>query len=318
MSAGGTGHRLRVSAAEARRAVAPRGVPPPTPVPAVNPGSSSRVKLLAASGAALVTGGLLAVMAIVAVVVAANHRGDDPPRRLTAVRVPTATEDASIQSGALSLVAPEVEGSAGLFSRWNGTAVPWRRVAGGRLLLATNAHVATGDHLGEVRVDVRFPSGETRRVEAIAIAHGANIDLALLVVDGTGLSPGVDYRCIEADGDADWDGLAPGVDVVAVGSAQGLSQTHTFGKVSALRRGDVVGPFGCRVVQFDATVRPGNSGGPLLRKTPEGWRWVGIVSAVRPDGIGIAIHASELARVDFRWLVGDPPEDPSFEARDQP
>jgi S1-C subfamily serine protease len=276
------------------------------------------VTLLAASGASLVIGGLLALMTALALFVVATHRDSGHPLRVTSVRMPDAAEAASIESGQLCLVAPQVEGSAGLISKWSGTATPWRLLGDGRLVLATNAHVANGDHRGEVSVDVRLPSGRVKRVEAVAVAYEPDIDLALLVVDGTGLAPDVDFCCLDADRSTDWDALVPGTDVVAVGAPLGLPQTQTFGKVSACRQRMADGSPASRVVQFDATVMPGNSGGPLLRHTSSGWRWVGIVSAIGPRGIGMAIHASELERVRFRWVVGEAPSDPLFETRDTP
>ena len=61
-------------------------------------------------------------------------------------------------------------------------------------------------------------------------------------------------------------GLAVGDDVVAVGNPLGLTATTTSGVVSALdrvlnreRAGDIAG-----LIQFDAAVNPGSSGGPLI------------------------------------------------------
>jgi len=61
-------------------------------------------------------------------------------------------------------------------------------------------------------------------------------------------------------------GLAVGDDVVAIGNPLGLTATTTSGVVSGLNRvltrkaqGDIAG-----LIQFDAAVNPGSSGGPLL------------------------------------------------------
>jgi putative serine protease PepD len=61
-------------------------------------------------------------------------------------------------------------------------------------------------------------------------------------------------------------GLAIGADVVAIGNPLGLTATTTSGVVSGLNRviaretgGDLTG-----LIQFDAAVNPGSSGGPLL------------------------------------------------------
>jgi S1-C subfamily serine protease len=300
--------RLTVSAKEARRAAFRQVVPPPLPRRGAN--------VVLASGVALVAGALIVIMAIVAVMVTSTVTEDQHPQRVSAVRVPSETEAASIESGDLSLVAPEVRGRSGLMREWGGTAVPWITLRDGTLVLATNAHVAADVRRPASALDIRFPTGQERRVRSVAIARERGIDLALLLVDGRGLRQGVDYRCLAADGTDDWKQLVPGVDVVAVGAPLGLPQTHTFGKVSALRERMQDGVPNVRTVQFDATVMPGNSGGPLLRLAPEGWRWMAIVSALGPKGIGIAIHASELGRVPFTWIDGEVPSDPLLDTRE--
>jgi hypothetical protein len=56
--------------------------------------------------------------------------------------------------------------------------------------------------------------------------------------------------------------LRSGERVIAIGSPRGLQGTVTTGVVSALR--DDPGGAGFKVIQTDASVNPGNSGGPLL------------------------------------------------------
>lgn len=299
--------RLTVSAEEARRSAVGTAVPAPIPLP------RRGANVVLVSGIALVAGALIVIVVIVTVMVASAVGEDKHPKRVSAVRMPSETEAASIDSGDLSLVAPEVRGRSGLIKEWSGTAVPWMTLNDGTLVLVTNAHIAADARRPASALDIRFPTGQERRVRSVAIARERGIDLALLLVDGRGLRQGVDYRCLAADGTDDWKHLVPGVDVVAVGAPLGLPQTHTFGKVSALREQMHDGAPHVRIVQFDATVLPGNSGGPLLRHTRDGWRWMGVVSALGPGGIGIAIHASELSHIPLEWIVGEDPLDPVFE-----
>ncbi|GAA1604848.1 S1C family serine protease [Actinoplanes couchii] len=79
-------------------------------------------------------------------------------------------------------------------------------------------------------------------------------------------------------------GAAVGDDVVAIGNPLGLTFSTTSGVVSGLERdsGDIEG-----LIQFDAAVNPGNSGGPLINDRGQ---VIGIVIALaNPSGAGTFI-----------------------------
>jgi S1-C subfamily serine protease len=90
-------------------------------------------------------------------------------------------------------------------------------------------------------------------------------------------------------------GVAVGAPVVAVGNPLGLDDTTTSGVISALGR-SIRGDDGRRLddmIQFDAAVNPGSSGGPLLNQQGE---VIGIVIALADPskdgyfiGIGFAV-----------------------------
>src|SRR5438105_865390 len=97
-------------------------------------------------------------------------------------------------------------------------------------------------------------------------------------------------------------GLRPGDEVLAVGFPFGIGPSASAGVISGLKR-DYVSPEGKRVlsnlIQFDAAVNPGNSGGPLV--TLEG-EVVGIVTGLlNPTehrvfiGIGFAVPIENAA-----------------------
>ena len=83
-----------------------------------------------------------------------------------------------------------------------------------------------------------------------------------------------------------------GQEVVALGSPRGLANTVTRGIVSAVRKtGDDLkesAPVGTTLIQTDAAVNPGNSGGPLVNQNGE---VIGIVSfkKVAAEGLNFAI-----------------------------
>jgi putative serine protease PepD len=91
------------------------------------------------------------------------------------------------------------------------------------------------------------------------------------------------------------DRLNVGDEVVAIGNPLGLTYSTTAGVVSGLNRhiSGTVGPTGANLIQFDAAVNPGSSGGPLVNGRGE---TVGIVVALANPtragtfiGIGFAV-----------------------------
>jgi serine protease Do len=129
------------------------------------------------------------------------------------------------------------------------------------------------------RPDVSSMRNSKRTRFAWSSKTDAQFDLALLRVSGYS---GPFLTLSETD-DA-----AVGTDVIAVGSPLGLEGTVTRGIISARRN-----IAGVPVVQIDAAINHGNSGGPLL--TEDG-RVVGVNSwKLRPDkaeSLGFAVAAS--------------------------
>jgi S1-C subfamily serine protease len=142
--------------------------------------------------------------------------------------------------------------------------------------LVTNAHVVGESAAGEAA----FADGTTARFDVVG--RDALSDLAVLRADRAVPSP-PEY------GDAD--GLHVGQLVVAVGNPLGLAGSVTAGVVSALgrsmpARGRTTARLIEDVIQTDALLNPGNSGGALA--DAEG-RVVGINTAVAGVGLGLAV-----------------------------
>ncbi len=152
--------------------------------------------------------------------------------------------------------------------------------------ILTNAHVIEGADAVRVRL-----AGETEPREATVLAADRGNDLALLRVNGDGF---------QAATFADPASVRLGDDVMAIGFALGLDgePSVTLGIVSALDRsvgqGDV---FLDGLIQTDAAISSGNSGGPLVNAAGE---VVGVNTAVARDtevftatNVGFAISAAE-------------------------
>ena len=152
--------------------------------------------------------------------------------------------------------------------------------------ILTNAHVVDG--ATEIRVRL---AGETEPREARLLASDPGNDLALLRMSGDDFDAAVF---------ADPSSVRIGDDVVAIGFALGLDgdPSVTLGIVSALDRTiGTDGTFLDGLIQTDAAISSGNSGGPLVNARGQ---VVGINTAVARDtatsaatNVGFAISAGE-------------------------
>ncbi|HZU59458.1 MAG TPA: trypsin-like peptidase domain-containing protein [Solirubrobacteraceae bacterium] len=159
--------------------------------------------------------------------------------------------------------------------------------------LLTSAHVVR-DARGAGRA--AFVDGREVGFSVVGVDHLS--DLALLRVDSGELSP--------ADlGDAA--GLKVGQLVVAIGNPHGFAGSLTAGVVSALgrslpaRSGSAL-RFIDNVIQTDAALNPGNSGGALADSRG---RVVGINTAVAGYGLGLAVPINSATRRIVSSLMRD-------------
>jgi S1-C subfamily serine protease len=154
-------------------------------------------------------------------------------------------------------------------------------------LLITNYHVIASEvdpkYKGYSRIFIRMGDATSPRVPARVIGWDKALDLALIKTEiETEYVFSIVDRVIPRVGDT----------VLAIGSPVGLEKTVTSGIVSALgRRLQQIGD----VIQIDAAVNQGNSGGPVVDN--EG-RLVGIVFAGAPNyqGLNFAVSAEMLAK----------------------
>ncbi len=155
--------------------------------------------------------------------------------------------------------------------------------------LLTNAHVV-GDAAGGTAA---FSDGSTAAFQVV----GADplSDLAVLRASGATPEPA---ELGEADE------LRVGQLVVAVGNPLGLAGSVTAGVVSALGRSLPAGQRGVieDVIQTDAALNPGNSGGALA---DAGARVVGINTAVAGIGVGLAVPVNDTTRRIVTALMRD-------------
>jgi len=147
-------------------------------------------------------------------------------------------------------------------------------------LIVTNAHVV------ENAVEVALRAADDRVIPAEVVGVDISTDLAVLRVDPEAL----DARPLPL---GDVDGVAVGDPVVAMGNPFGLDDTITAGIVSAKQR-RISAPDGFTiqdVIQTDAAVNPGNSGGPLIDLAG---RVIGVNSQIATGG-----QAQQFAGIAF-------------------
>jgi S1-C subfamily serine protease len=166
----------------------------------------------------------------------------------------------------------------GGFSQGAGSAVAVTRDG----FLLTSAHVVAGSDRG----GATFSDGRELPFDVLGV--DALSDLAVIRVTGD-ISPA-------ELGDANE--LVVGQLVVAVGNPMGLSGSVTAGVVSALgrsfptRAGSAVRVVE-NVIQTDAALNPGNSGGALSDGKA---RLVGVNTAVAGNGLGLAVPINDITR----------------------
>ncbi len=171
---------------------------------------------------------------------------------------------------------------------------------GSGFLVDAEGHILTNYHVVHDALSVRvvLPSGE--KLDAKVVGRSPADDVALLKVDAE------DVSVIDPLTLADSGAVETGEMAIAIGSPFGLDNSISVGVVSGIERSRP-GMFRRLItgmIQTDATLNPGNSGGPLLNADGE---VIGIntsvqISFVSTEGVGFAVPINTAKDLMTRFL----------------
>ena len=149
-----------------------------------------------------------------------------------------------------------------------------RSLGSGVIIDSESGYVVTNHHVIENADQIRVRLDDGRSFEAKVVGADPKADVAVIQIPAKGL---------KAINIGDSDTLRVGDFVVAIGNPFGLSQTATFGIVSALGRSGLGIEDYEDFIQTDASINQGNSGGALVNLRGE---LIGVNTAILARGGG--------------------------------
>ena len=159
--------------------------------------------------------------------------------------------------------------------------------SGSGVILTEDGYIATCAHVVEGANSVKVTLNDDTSYDATIVGTDKKNDIAIIKIDAKDLTPAI-------VGDSTI--LTVGSEVIAIGNPLGeLRGTATAGIISATNRTIEVEGQAMTLIQTDAAISPGNSGGGLFDATG---KLIGIVNAKvsdsRAEGLGFAIPVNSV------------------------
>jgi S1-C subfamily serine protease len=221
--------------------------------------------------------GALAASAITAAIVLAvaddGGSNGQTTAQLTGSPAPAATKAAQQTSGSNTSLTSGCIAAADVYANVHDSVVQitntvqaqrsggTQQTSGSGIIIASDGTILTNNHVvtGGGTLAVRFTDGSTAPADVLGTDPGDDLAVIRVAPNGRNLT-------VATLGDSD--AIRPGDQVLAIGAPFGFEGTITEGIVSATGRTFAPGGQGTRpirnMIQTDAPVNPGNSGGPLL------------------------------------------------------
>ena len=176
--------------------------------------------------------------------------------------------------------------------------------SGSGVILTEDGYIATCAHVVDGAKSVKVTLNDDTSYDAAIVGTDSKNDIAIIKIDAKDLTPAV-------VGDSET--LTVGSEVIAIGNPLGeLRGTATAGIISATNRTIEVEGQTMTLVQTDAAISPGNSGGGLFDATG---KLIGIVNAKvsdsRAEGLGFAIPVNSVLDeisdlLNYGYVTGRP------------
>jgi len=173
-------------------------------------------------------------------------------------------------------------GTRGFVVRQSGSGFVWDQ----------NDHIVTNAHLVAESNRIRIRTKDGRVLKAHLVGLDIGTDLAVLKVEGLSL-PSLPR--------ASTNDVRPGQWVAAIGNPYGMDHSITVGVVSAIRRRNLPGGAAkyAEFIQSDASIFPGNSGGPLVNTAGE---IIGLNTATLGGGLSFSTRIDMVETVTRRII----------------
>ena len=153
-----------------------------------------------------------------------------------------------------------------------------QRATGSGVIYRQDGYILTNNHVVGHAQNIKVTLSDKRSFEGKVVGRDKFTDLAIVKINATGLPAAKMGSSTK---------LRPGDWVIAIGNPMGLDHTVTLGIISALNR-SLSEVNEVQLIQTDAAINHGNSGGPLINLHGE---VIGITVAINPNAqnIGFAI-----------------------------
>jgi Trypsin-like serine proteases, typically periplasmic, contain C-terminal PDZ domain len=162
---------------------------------------------------------------------------------------------------------------------------------GSGIIISQNGYIVTNQHFVSPAYSLTVTMSDGKKFTAALVGEDEQTDIAVLKIEASGLTP-AEF--------ADYQDLEVGDQVVTIGNMLNQSLSMTNGIITAIHNNASYSGFSTTLLQTNAAVNTGNSGGPLINMSGQ---VVGITNVALISGlttikdIGFAVPASSIKSI---------------------